>query len=255
MTDLDDVVNPEMLDLSPEQQERMRKQMDAIETAIEAARAASRETFWKEWLVTIPEYDKDGVKVSRWEITQEAAWIDQLRSAMNPQRSDRSIQAGTFTRLEVDGVLWMTDTPAEVFDLLEVDEAMGAASGGSMLIAGLGMGLVLNRAIVGHGMRWIDVVEREQRVIDAVGPHYKALADEHGITLNIHQADIHKWRSPVSGWDVGFFDIWPTISMDDLPEVKRLRRRFRDRLGWFGAWAEDEMRAQAHRIRTKTGFY
>ena len=217
-----------------------------------------------DWLVDVPPYNKDGVKIERFTIPQDAEDFDRLRAQLNPQRSDRSVRAGTYTRLYVDGDLWMTDTPAECKDLLEVDNIMSGFPHGSALIVGLGLGVIVNRAIKVHGLEWIDVVERDQRVIDAVGEHYRQMAVDRGIILNIHHADIHKWRANQwvgsvyrthPTWDVGFFDIWPTIDMEDRAEVQRLRRRFKPRLGWFGAWAQDERNAQAKRIRNKTGFY
>ena len=211
------------------------------------------------WLVGVPEYDAEGVVIRRFEVTQREADFDKLRTALNPQRGDRSVDAGTYTRLEVDGVLWMTDTPAEVRDLYRIDEIMGQNNGGSMLIVGLGLGLVVGRAITAHDMKWIDVVEREQRVIDAVGPYYHYLAEQYGCVLNIHHADIHKWRTErgevAPCWGIGFFDIWPHIDSEDMPEVRRLRNRFRPRLVHFEAWAQDERIAQARRIRTGTGWY
>lgn len=216
--------------------------------------------WWKSWLVGVPEYHSDGVEISRFEVSERDAQFDELRAVFNPQRPDRSVKAGVYTSLKVDGTLWMSDTSAEVSDLFGVDHAMARAadlrpfSRGSALIVGLGLGLVLHRAIAVRELAWIDVVEREQRVIDAVGPYYEKLAAEHGTELRIHCSDIHTWRSPFR-WDVGFFDIWPTICKDDLPEVERLRRRFRPRLGWFGAWAQRERLASKRRIKNGTGFY
>jgi len=209
-----------------------------------------------EWLVHVPEYDEDGVVVRRIEISQQEAWYDELRTLANPQRPDRRVVAGTFTQLLVDGDVWMTDTPAEIQDLWEVDSEMLCNNDGSMLIVGLGIGVLLNRAIVKHHMTEIDVVEMDPRVLKAVGPYYEAMAEEHGVNLRLHEADIHKWRVPRGAyWDVGFFDIWATINDDDMAEVKRLRDRFRTRLGWFGAWAQAERIGQRKRIKNKTGFY
>lgn len=208
-----------------------------------------------EWLVHVPEYDEDGVVIRRMEVTEREQFYDELRTQFNPQRPDRSIKAGTYTQLLVDGQLWMTDTPAEIKDLWPVDSEMLANDSGTMLIAGLGLGVVLNRAIVTHHLD-VDVVESEPRVLKAVGPYYAALAEEHGVTLRLHEADIHQWRPPKgSYWDIGFFDIWPSINEDDMPEVTRLRNRFRTRLGWFGAWAQDERIGQRKRRRDKTGWY
>jgi hypothetical protein len=211
--------------------------------------------WWEDWLVQVPEYDADGVKIERFDISEEYAAHDMLRAAMNPQRENRSVRAGTYTRLEVDDTLWMTDTPAEIADLLPIGGRLAWSE--SVLIVGLGLGLVLNYCLL-HcpAMERIDVVEKEQRVVDAVGPYYLALAKERGIELAIHCVDIHEWRQPRNiWWEVGFFDIWPTITMDDRPEVTRLRNRFRDKVGFFEAWAQRERNSQAKRIRERRGFY
>jgi len=235
----------------------VRKATREIDTAIRTVRDSQPvEPWWESWKVEVPEYDADGVVVKRFEITPEQAAFDQLRAALNPQRPNRATQPGTYTNLTVDGTLWMTDTPAEVVDLFGVDTAMRDSVGGSMLIVGLGLGLVLHRAITHRDIGWIDVVEREGRVIDAVADHYYSLAAEHEVGLRIHQADIHEWKPPpLAYWDLGWFDIWADIDMDDRAEVKKLRDRYRRRLGWFGAWAQWERNQQARRIRTKRGFY
>jgi len=212
-----------------------------------------------DWLVGVPEYDEDGVVIRKMEVTAREQLVDEMRAAFNPQRPDRSVKAGMYTQLVVDGVVWMTDTPAEIADLREVDNIMSAFThkdDSSMLIAGLGLGVVLNRAIVTHGIRMIDVVESDPRVLKAVGPYFQALAEEHGVMLFLHLSDIHAWRPPsMQKWDIGFFDIWATINDEDMAEVTRLRKRFRKRLAWFGSWAQDERIAQRKRIRNKTGWY
>jgi hypothetical protein len=176
--------------------------------------------------------------------------LDLLRTAFNPQRPNRRVRQGTYTKLEVDGVLWMSDTPAEIVDLDPVDDAMlVAGDGASILIVGLGLGLVVQRAIQDQCMGSIDVVERDERVIEAVSRHYIAMANKAQVELRIHHADIHAWRPPRGAfWDVGWFDIWADINEADLPEVKRLRDRFRPRLGWFGAWAQADRLGQKRRI-------
>jgi len=235
--------------------EEMAAQAEAeIEDSMRRARGMGLDEYAASWKVDVPEYDAHGVLIKRFEVSEREADFDKLRAAFNPQRGDRSVDPGWYTRLTVDGVLWMTDTPAEVRDLRAVDRAMHYA--GSMLIVGLGIGLVLNRAILHHEISAIDVVEREQRVIDAVGPYYSQLAADHAIDLTIHCADIHEWRSPRSlRWDLGFFDIWAHIDLNDMAEVTRLRKRFGPRLGRFEAWAQDERIAQGRRIRSGRGFY
>lgn len=249
------------MDLDPEMIARVQAEHDA---AFRRLARMGPDLAAREWLVSVPPYNAEGVVVDRWVITAEEATRDKIRAAFNPQRADRSVDEGTYTRLTVDGVLWMTDTPAEIRDLVAVDTEMAmlrrrsvsARTTGSALIVGLGLGVLVHRAIVTHRVPFIDVVEIDPRVIKAVGPHYQALADEHEVALRIHEADIHAWRpSRGAAWDIGWFDIWPNISTDDMPEVRRLRERFRPRLGWFGAWGQEERIASNRRVRTGKGFY
>lgn len=235
------------MDLNPELIDRL-----SAETEMALARARKPDAkpgWWESWKVDVPTVERDGVLIDRFTITEHDESVDRLRAALNPQRADRSVRAGTYSRLTVDGSLWMTDTPAECADLRGVDVELRGAT--SALIVGLGLGVVLNRAIVTHGVPRIDVVEVEPRVIEAVGPHYRGLAEARDLDLTIHEADVHRWRpGRWVWWDVGFFDIWAHIDSGDLPEVTRLRRRFRNRLGWFGAWAQTERLAQQRRTRT-----
>jgi len=233
----------------------------AAEDFDEAIRVARenyhQDPWWETWKVLVPEYTRDGVVVERFTITEREAAFDQLRSALNPQRPNRAIQPGDYTRLKIDGAVWMTDTPAEAADLFGVDMAMAEfGENGSMLIVGLGIGMVLHRAIVVRHVSRIDVVEREPKVIEAVGPYYEGLARKYGCDLRIYQADIHQWKRPRNAWwDLGWFDIWATINEDDMAEVKLLRDRYRRHLGWFGAWAQYDRIAQRRRVKSGKGLY
>jgi len=230
--------------------DRLEQLQQETEEAMQRARSMGLDPTTREWLVDVPPYNDDGVLIERFEITEREAMVEKLRAAFNPQRDDRSTDPGIYTRLTVDGVLWMTDTPAEVRDHREVDAAFADIPGGSALIVGLGLGMVLNRALE-RRLSFVEVVEREPRIIKAVGQHYHDKAQRLGVKLWIHQADIHDWRPPKhSYWDVGWFDIWPTINDDDMPEVTRLRSRFRTRLGWFAAWGQNERIAMRRRVRS-----
>jgi len=228
--------------------QRVARQTDG-QIAAQRTRTAADHRDYDAWKVTVPVYDNNGVKIERFEVTPQEAVTSQLRAAFNPQRGDRSVLPGEYTRLLVDDTIWMSDTPAEIRDLDSIDHWMHVCREGSMLIVGLGLGMILHRAIVTHNMRQIDVVEADWRVVSAVNDHYQALAKEHGTALAIWNDDIHKLRlASTLYWDLGFFDIWAHIDHEDLPEVTRLRRRFASRLGHFEAWAQKERIAQKRRI-------
>jgi hypothetical protein len=237
-------------DIYDDLQRRLRQVARRTDAEIEAFRKIREadDRDYMEWQVTVPPYDHDGVVIERFEVSREEAVTSMFRASFNPQRGDRSVLAGTYTKLTVDGQLWMSDTPAEIRDHDVIDERM-ADFPESMLIVGLGLGMVLHRAITAYQIPRIDVIERDPRVVTAVESHYQALALEHEVDLTIWTGDVHDFKMPRAAyWDLGFFDIWAHIDLDDLPEVARLRNRFRSRLGRFEAWAQKERIAQKRRI-------
>lgn len=209
-----------------------------------------------DWMVMVPPVNDNGLVIDRFTISKEEAAVSKLRAVLNRQRDDRSTEAGTYTRLTVDGKIWMTDTPAEIRDLFPVDRHMRLLQDEPLLIVGLGLGVVLNRALNAYNFQCIDVVESDQRVIDHVWPHYEAIMRRKGIEAHIWHADVHKWKAPRGWhWGLGFFDIWPEIDSDDLPEVSRLRNRFGRRLVHFEAWAQQERLRQKRRLASRKWAY
>jgi spermidine synthase len=108
-------------------------------------------------------------------------------------------------------------------------EFMDAARG-DVLIAGLGIGLILDPII--PKCKSVTIIERERDVIKLVGPHFPSVKCIH--------ADIDSW-TPERGakYDVIYFDIWPDICEGDLMIAKRLHSRFRKYLrrgGWMRSW-------------------
>lgn len=241
-------------DITPEMQAAMQRAARETEKALRRhiAMLEGDTTEYADWLVDLPMIVRDGVQIERFEVTEAEANLSKMRAAFNPQRGDRSIEAGWYTKLTVDGVMWMSDTPAEVRDHFQIDDLMAETliyRDSSLLIVGLGLGMVLRRAIVHHMVPRIDVIEYDQRVINTVGPHYHDLARKYGIALGIHQGDIRTYRPPKGAtWDLGYFDIWSDINSDDMAEVALLRKRWWRRLGKFVAWAQDERVSQKRRL-------
>ena len=86
--------------------------------------------------VSIPE-GKSGIwSVQKFVISDEEAKFDRMRASF---RDGRYARAGTYTRLMRGGVLVMSDTTDEMRD--HRDPVMRAS--GSVLINGLGLGMVL----------------------------------------------------------------------------------------------------------------
>jgi hypothetical protein len=179
--------------------------------------------------------------VERYEISKEASAFTSMRAMQHP---DEYIAPGVYTRLMVKGQLMMSDTQMEKDTNLRF--VHGAS--GEVLIAGLGLGLVIQAIMDKPGVTHVTVVEKYQDVIDLVGPTMKAL---YGDKLTIILADIFEWK-PERGkkYDTIYFDIWASQSTDTLKEIARLHQRFGGRLasnGWLDSWRRAELQARKRR--------
>jgi hypothetical protein len=131
--------------------------------------------------------------------------------------------------------LWMSDTDAEIRDHLSAMWRIDRKETRRVLINGLGLGVVLKRAIEAPHVEHVDVVEIDDRVIELVGPHYAC--DK----LTIHHADAYeqarKWK-PGTRWCVAWHDIWRDLCEDNLPEMARLHRSYGRRVDWQDSWGK-----------------
>jgi hypothetical protein len=130
----------------------------------------------------------------------------------------------------------MSDTDAEMIDFLSV---IRPGWDGQILIGGLGMGLAIKTLLMMPEVGFITVVELDPELIELTKSMY---AKEQRV--EIIQGDIFKWKVPKGAkYDWAWFDIWDTISDDNIPDFQRLKRKYRkylpstDRLTF---WAERE---------------
>lgn len=191
----------------------------------------------------IPPGAQGSVRVEHFEVSEAEASFSRMREAATGGR-ERSVRPGTYTRLVVDGQLMMTDTQMEQ----ETNAGLLRAARGNVLIAGLGIGMVLVPLLKKAEVNTVLVVEKSQDVIDLVAPH---LVKEHEDRLFVFQGDILTWK-PDPSWtfDVIYFDIWPSITADNLDDMKALERRYRKVLkpgGWMASWCKIECMRQNRR--------
>jgi hypothetical protein len=155
----------------------------------------------------------------------------------------RSPSGGEYTKLQEripghkqDGILWMSDTPAELADHLPVARRIADPSCKRVLINGLGLGCIAKLACSFDHVESIQVVEMDQRVIKLVGRWMQA---EYGDRLQIISGDAYdmKWPPTEEPWDVVWHDIWPFIAEDNLEGMHRLHRMYRSHCTWQGSWA------------------
>jgi hypothetical protein len=192
--------------------------------------------------VTVPEIDEDGVRVRRFTVGRYD--LQNIRYAL---REGRGCHPGQYTRLDVDGQLWMSDTTAEQRDHMEAVHAMIDREARRVLINGLGLGMVVSAALALPFVEHVDVVERDARVARLIGPHYTASG-----RVTVHVADAYeqmkRW-STGTRWDVGWSDIWPDMSEDSLPDMARLNRSYGRRCGWHRCWGRDTIIAHRNADR------
>lgn len=188
-------------------------------------------------MIDIPEGQRGDWTVRHLDIDQEAAIICGIHADFFNPSGRGAILPGRYTQLLYKGSVIMSDAPDELLDLEEaVDQAMDTC-----LVAGLGLGIVARQMLDQPLVRSVTVLEKDPDVIALAAP---SLA-HYGERLEIIQADALTWKPPrARRWHMAWFDIWPDICSDNLPEMALLHRRYRRYVfGWMGSWCRAECRA------------
>lgn len=154
---------------------------------------------------------------------------------------------GKFVRLTVNGELMMSDTTMERISNLDfINNAKGR-----VMIAGLGIGLILEAILNKEEVSEVVVIEKYQDVIDLVEPIYQHRK------LKIICADIFEYEMPSSEkFDVIYFDIWADISTSNLSEMKQLHNKYkinkRSKDSFMDSWLRDFLK---QRLKEEDGNY
>lgn len=149
------------------------------------------------------------------------------------------VPIGKWTRLLIDGDLWMSNTPMETVS----NYGFCRKAHGKVLIGGLGMGLMLSELLPKKKVDSITVIEIDEDVVETIAPLF---ADD---KLKIVEADIFDWK-PNKGekFDCIFFDIWQEINVDNLQEINRLHKKFKNYINrqntesLMQSWMQDFLR-------------
>lgn len=202
--------------------------------------------------IDVPVGEVRGMKIEKIEVKRPGEWTEADKGRKDVVRpveyvrlgmDGRAPRPGWYTRLSENGRTWMSDTTAERRDHAEPVLTMGSVKAERVFVNGLGLGMVLAAALSYDHVKHVDVVEVDDRVIELVGPHY--LKDPR---VRIHHGDaveqMKKW-GPDERWDVGWSDIWPTITADNLPQMKEFADFYGERCGFHGSWSEDLAKRQA----------
>lgn len=186
--------------------------------------------------IAVPEGELDGLVVERFEVKP-----GNLHNMKQAVKYGRGTRPGVYTRLiePKAEIFWMSDTDAEKNDHVPAVSRIDFLKAKRVLINGLGLGVVLQAALSYDHVEHVDVVEKDERVIKLVGPHYTK-----DPRVTIHHADAYEqikaWPRGTR-WDVGWSDIWPKISPDNQPDMTRLQKIYQRRCQWHCCWAAPEV--------------
>lgn len=150
--------------------------------------------------------------------------------------SDKDI---TITKLLLNGKLWMSNSPSEIEDM----KRLSCDATGNVLVAGLGMGMLINLLDKNENVTSITVVELNQDVIDFVSPHLNNKKVQTYVN-----ADIKEYlKNERPEFDFYIYDIWENLCGDNLKPMIELIHRTHKSVGrkiygsvWgFGVSLED----------------
>lgn len=184
--------------------------------------------------------ERGSARVDLYEVSQEESLYSQIRARVTGRREEY-VSPGQYARLLINGEIMMSDTEME----RRSNRSLMIGAHGRVLVGGLGLGMLVHGLVAIPGVEVVDVIELNPDVIALVQPTLPA-------NVNVIEADVFTWK-PTEGYDHVIFDIWPTISEDNLREMAKLKRRYRH---WtalpttrIACWSEDLVRKYRERRR------
>lgn len=203
---------------------------------------------------SIPEVLPEGqcgiAKVQHFEVSKADSDFTSIRAMFSSGGRGEYVPPGKYAQLFVGRELMMSDTSMERQSNREVVRQ----AHGHVFIAGLGLGMILHPILNNPTVTKVTVVEKYADVIRLVAhtlPHQEK--------LEVIEADVLDWK-PAKGtkYDVVYFDIWPTICIDNLEQMALLHRRFahfKAPGAWMNSWLkadlQDRKRRNAMQRRTR----
>lgn len=188
--------------------------------------------------VDLPEGVAGKYKIEKFQVDPERSENTRLRALM---KGRGFVPPGEYTRLIRETrdpffpgqVIWMTDTPDEYYDL---SDFLFSAQG-HILIAGLGIGLVIDPLMNNEAVKSVTVLEIEPDIIQLVGSIY---LKRYPYRLEIIQADAVEWDPEGRKFDCAWIDIWGSICSDNLPGMENFLKRYGKFCKSVKIWSFDE---------------
>lgn len=159
----------------------------------------------------------DGIS-GDWKVETFVIEKPEISEMLSLVKYGRGVPPGTYKRLCRRSAVIMSNTPDEIRDF----RSFVWKAEGSVLVNGLGLGVLLKALLDKVEVTSVRVVEKSADVINLVADTY--LKDSR---VEIIHADAFEYKSPKgTSYNAVWHDIWDTICADNLPEMHTLHRKY-----------------------------
>lgn len=174
-------------------------------------------------------------KSGNWEIDEFIVPERDFSQVISMFKTGRSVPAGTYKRLTRGNVVVMSNTPDEIRDFMHfVRRATG-----TVLINGLGLGVVLTQVLAKDYVSKVIVVEKSEDVINLVSGAFN------DARLTIIHSDAFDYKPPKGiRFNAVWHDIWDYICTNNLPQMTKLHRKYGKIADWQDSWAKQLCESQ-----------
>lgn len=172
--------------------------------------------------VSTPPREFHGASIERFTLTD-----DEVLRAMVYNGPRNYTAPGEYTKLMINGKLWMSDTFSERVDHIPFIQHCRDENAETVLVTGLGLGMVIFGLIKNvPTLKEIVVIENNPRVIELSSQYLQNFGSSHNVEISVIWADARENPTThLQGYyfDAAWHDIWISICEDnDWEEIKDL---------------------------------
>ena len=185
------------------------------------------------------EIDVPDGKSGDWEVSTFVVKEQEFSQRISMMKYNRGVPAGTYKRLTRNGQVIMSNTPDEISDF----RCFVRKAEGSILVNGLGLGVLLKALLNKPEVTEVTVIEKSPDVIKLVSETY--LKDSRVAIIN---ADAFDYKPPKGKvYNAVWHDIWDNICADNLDEMKKLTRKYGRVANYQESWCRCRCEQQRKR--------
>lgn len=170
-----------------------------------------------------------------WSIESFTVKEKEISQVFSMMKTGRGVPVGNYKKLMRNGVCVMSNTPDEIRDF----SSFVYKAKGSVLVNGLGLGVLLKALLEKDEITKITVIEKSKDVINLISD---SITDKR---VSIINADAFDYKPPKGEkYDCVWHDIWDYISDENLPEMIKLHRKYGKRTNYQESWCRYECERQ-----------